>query len=81
MKSRYLKEKCDPYIDDYLFATQLLVGVLVDLLEDIGGGRGVADVDQLHVEQEGGLWRDHIPGTLIPIAQLGRNGQFALLTW
>lgn len=76
-----MKKKCDPYIKVYLFATQLLIVVLVDFLEDIGGWWAVANVDEFHIEEQRGLGWDDIASTAIAIAQRWRNGEFTFFTW
>lgn len=64
----------------YLFPAQLHVLVLIDLLEHVGGRRGVSDVDQLDVEHQSGSSGDDISGSAVSVAQLWRDGQLTLFT-
>ena len=72
--------KCDPYINVYLFTTQLLVAVFVDFLEDIGSCWRIANIDELNLEHESRLRGNDIASTAIAIAQFWRNDQFAFFT-
>lgn len=58
----------DPYIDVYLFAAQLLVLVVIDLFEDVGWWGGIANMNQLNIEVEGGLWWNDITSSTITIS-------------
>lgn len=69
-----------PYIDGYLIAAQLVVLVVVDHLEHVGLGLLVADVDQLHLEDESGSTGNHLASSAVTVAERWRNGQLALLT-
>lgn len=63
----------------YLIPAQHVVGILIDLLEHIGRGCGVADVDQLHIKGQGGATGNHIASSTIAVRQTGGNGQLPLL--
>lgn len=63
----------------YLIPAQHVVGILIDLLEHIGRGCGVSDVDQLHIKGQSGAPGNHIASSTIAVRQTGGNGQLPLL--
>ena len=62
-----------------LLPGQLVVGITVDLCEDVDGSGSLLSVDELHVEDEGGAPGDDVARALLAVAQLGRDDQLALL--
>lgn len=75
--------ECDcviAYILVYLIAAQLIVFVVVDLFEHVGGGRRVANIDELHIEQKCRTAWNHIASASVAIAKAWWNCQFTFLS-
>lgn len=63
----------------HLIPAQHVIGVLIDLLEDVGGRGSVSDVDQLHVEEQSGSSGNNVSSSTVSVGQTGRDGQLPLL--
>lgn len=68
------------YIWIYLITTQLLVGILIDLFENICCGRRVASVDEFNVEKERSTTGNHISSSTLSITEMRWNYQLSLFT-
>ena len=59
-----------PEVSGEFFSGELMVGVGVDLSEDVDWRRAVLDLDQLDLEVEGGSAGNDVAGSVVTVAQL-----------
>ena len=66
-------------VSGQLLPVDVVVGVGVDLLEDVDGRGALLGVDELNVEDERGPAGDDVTGALLAVCKLGGNGEPPLL--
>ena len=64
----------------YFFPAELVIFVIVNFLEDVGGGCRIADIDEFHFKQKScTAWND-VASAPVTVSEVGRYRQFALLS-